>query len=90
MDQDVGAIKALSEKWARASLDADWERWAELITDDFKWLPPNEPAIEGKATPQGDIAPTERKIEVKWAFFLNITPEGLLAEDRSYLDSAVC
>ena len=47
-DQDVGAIKTLSDKWARASLDSDWERWAELITDDFKMLPPNEPAIEGK------------------------------------------
>ena len=41
------------------------------------------------ATPHGDIAPTGRKIEVKCAFFLNITPEGLVAEDRSYFDSAV-
>ena len=41
------------------------------------------------AGPQGDVAPTGRKIEVKCAFFLKITPDGLVAEDRSYFDSAV-
>ena len=41
------------------------------------------------ASPQGDVAPTGRKIEVKCAFFLSITPDGLVAEDRSYFDSGV-
>jgi predicted ester cyclase len=39
-------------------------------------------------TPQGDIPATGRKVKVKFAFILDVTPEGLIAEDRSYFDSA--
>ena len=41
------------------------------------------------ASPQGDIAPTGRKMEFGYAFVGKITPEGLISEDRSYFDSAV-
>ena len=40
-------------------------------------------------TPQGDIPPTGRKIEIRFAGVLEVTPDGLIAEDRTYFDSAV-
>ena len=39
------------------------------------------------ATPEGDIPPTGRTVEFKGAFFANLTPEGLIAEDRTYYDT---
>lgn len=41
------------------------------------------------ATPDGDIAPTGRKVEIDVAAFFDITADGLIAEDRTYFDSAV-
>ena len=41
------------------------------------------------ATPDGDIEPTDRKVEVNVAAFFVVTAEGLIAEDRTYFDSAV-
>ncbi|MFX0197848.1 MAG: ester cyclase [Candidatus Hodarchaeota archaeon] len=38
------------------------------------------------ATPEGDIQPTNRKIEFQFAFIAKVTPEGLIAEDRTYYD----
>jgi predicted ester cyclase len=40
-------------------------------------------------TPQGQIPPTGRKIEFSFAFFAKMSPEGLIAEDRTYFDSAL-
>lgn len=40
------------------------------------------------ATSEGDIQPTNRKIELQFAFIFKVTPEGLIAEDRTYYDSA--
>lgn len=41
------------------------------------------------ASPQGDVPPTGRKIELKMAFVAKVTEDGLVAEDRTYYDSAV-
>jgi len=40
-------------------------------------------------TPEGDIPPTGRKIEIRFAGVLEVTSDGLVAEDRTYFDSAV-
>ena len=41
------------------------------------------------ATPDGDIAPTGRKVEINVAAFFEVAADGLIAEDRTYFDSAV-
>jgi steroid delta-isomerase-like uncharacterized protein len=39
------------------------------------------------ATPEGEVPPTGNKIGFKAAFFAKISPDGLIAEDRSYFDN---
>ena len=39
------------------------------------------------ATPEGEVAPTGKKVSFKAAFFAKISPDGLIAEDRSYFDN---
>jgi steroid delta-isomerase-like uncharacterized protein len=39
-------------------------------------------------TPEGEIPPTNRKIELRIAFVAKVTPDGLFAEDRTYFDTA--
>ena len=41
------------------------------------------------ATPEGDVPPTRRKIELPFAFIARMSPEGLIQEDRTYFDSAL-
>ena len=38
--------------------------------------------------PTGTLAPTNRQVSMRAASFLRINPEGLIAEARSYMDSA--
>jgi uncharacterized protein (TIGR02246 family) len=39
------------------------------------------------ATPEGEVAPTGKKVSFKAAFLAKISPDGLIAEDRSYFDN---
>jgi len=39
------------------------------------------------ATPEGEVPPTGKKISFKAAFFAKISPDGLIAEDRTYFDN---
>jgi len=41
------------------------------------------------ATPEGDMPPTGRKVELPFAFIAQMSPEGLIEEDRTYFDSAL-
>lgn len=38
-------------------------------------------------TPQGDVAPTGKKIALRFTFFAKISREGLIVEDRTYFDN---
>jgi len=40
-------------------------------------------------TPEGDIPATGRKMELGFAGVLKVKPDGLIADDRTYFDSAV-
>ena len=40
-------------------------------------------------TPEGDVPPTGRKIEIPFAFIAKMSTEGLIQEDRTYFDSAL-
>jgi predicted ester cyclase len=39
-------------------------------------------------TPEGEIPPTGKSLDLKTAFFAKISPDGLIVEDRSYFDNA--
>lgn len=39
------------------------------------------------ATPEGEVAPTGNKVSFKGVFIAKISPDGLVAEDRSYSDN---
>ena len=39
------------------------------------------------ATPEGEVAPTGNKVSFKGVFIAKISPDGLIAEDRSYSDN---
>jgi ketosteroid isomerase-like protein len=47
--EDISALKTIEEKWPRYSLGADWGKLTALLTDDIVFMPPDEPAVEGKA-----------------------------------------
>jgi predicted ester cyclase len=38
-------------------------------------------------TPEGEIAPTGKNMDLKTAFLAKISPDGLIVEDRSYFDN---
>ena len=38
-------------------------------------------------TPEGEVAPTGKSVNLRFAFFAKISPDGLIAEDRTYFDS---
>jgi len=38
-------------------------------------------------TPEGEVAPTGKSFNARYAFFAKISTDGLVAEDRTYFDS---
>lgn len=38
-------------------------------------------------TPEGDVAPTGRSFNMRLVFIGEISPDGLIAEDRTYFDN---
>ncbi len=47
--EDRDALRALSDRSVSLVLDRDWDAFLELLTDDVVFLPPDGPAIIGKA-----------------------------------------
>ncbi len=47
--EDRDALRALTDDAVRMLLVRDWEAFLELLTDDVVFLPPDEPAVIGKA-----------------------------------------
>lgn len=39
------------------------------------------------ATPEGDVAPTGKSVNNRFVFLAKISPNGLIAEDRTYFDN---
>ena len=39
------------------------------------------------ATPEGDVAPTGNSVNLRLVFLAKISPDGLIAEDRTYFDN---
>ncbi len=47
--EDRDAIQAYTDEWVSQCLDRDWDALVERLTDDVVFLPPDEPAVIGKA-----------------------------------------
>ena len=47
--EDRDALQALTDDAARMLLDRDWDTFLRLLTDDVVFMPPDEPAVIGKA-----------------------------------------
>ncbi|UCC71601.1 MAG: DUF4440 domain-containing protein [Gemmatimonadota bacterium] len=48
-EEDVAAIEAFQEAFAQAIRAGDWAGAAAFYTEDAVFMPPNEPAIQGRA-----------------------------------------
>jgi uncharacterized protein (TIGR02246 family) len=48
-DEDVAAIRASTESFAEAIRASDWAGVSALYTEDAVFMPPNEPAVQGRA-----------------------------------------
>ncbi|MFQ5630736.1 MAG: ester cyclase [bacterium] len=85
------AIRANQGAYFRAFPDMKIEFAAILTSEDefcIEWI------LQGTNTgplssPEGEIPPTGRAVNLQGAFFGKVSPEGLVTEDRTYFDSAV-
>jgi len=57
-DADVAAIRASSEGWDKAYNERDWAALASFYTEDAIVMPPNVPAVKGRAGIEGFFAQT--------------------------------
>ena len=39
-------------------------------------------------SPEGEMPPTGRRVEIRMAFILRVRPDGLIEEDQRYFDEA--
>ncbi|PYQ20472.1 MAG: hypothetical protein DMF81_18560 [Acidobacteria bacterium] len=47
-DADIRAIREVTERYADTALASNWDAWANLLTADAVFLPPNGAAVEGR------------------------------------------
>lgn len=48
-EQDVDALRRIIREFERLTLDANWDGFASLYTEDVVVLPPEQPIVEGKS-----------------------------------------
>ena len=85
------AVKELNAAWLRAFPDGEPEFWNIMACGEYfiyegTWRGTHTGPL---ATPEGDVPPTGRKIEFRFAFIAKMSPKGLIQEDRTYFDSAL-
>ena len=56
-DEDVAAIGDASQTFVQAYLAGDWTAVVAVLTEDAVWMPPNQPAREGRADIQEWLSP---------------------------------
>ncbi len=55
-EEDVGAIESTVASYVQSALASDFAEWVALHTEDAVLLPPNEPAVKGRAAIQNWMA----------------------------------
>jgi len=48
-DADTRALHDATKRYVETALASDWDAWASLLTADAIFLPPNGPAVKGRA-----------------------------------------
>jgi uncharacterized protein (TIGR02246 family) len=48
-EADVAAVRALADRWQQAARAKDWPAVAATYTEDGMFMPPNGPAVQGRA-----------------------------------------
>ncbi len=56
-EEDVAAIRQVTEEWVQANRANDWAAVAAFRTEDAVWMPPNEPVVAGRAAIQEWLTP---------------------------------
>jgi len=56
-DADIAAIRQVSETYRQAILAGDWTALSAVFTEDAVWMPPDQPAPEGRAAIQEWFGP---------------------------------
>lgn len=56
-DEDVAAIEDATQTFVQAYLAGDWTAVVAMLTEDPVWMPPNQPALEGRADIQEWLSP---------------------------------
>ena len=56
-DEDVAAIGDTSQTFVQTYLAGDWTAVVAMLTEDAVWMPPNQPAREGRADIQEWLSP---------------------------------
>ncbi len=56
-DEEVVAIEDASQTFAQTYLAGDWTAVVAMLTEDAVWMPPNQPAREGRADIQEWLSP---------------------------------
>jgi len=56
-DEDVAAIEDASQTFVQTYLAGDWTAVVATLTEDAVWMPPNQPAREGRADIQEWLSP---------------------------------
>jgi uncharacterized protein (TIGR02246 family) len=67
-DRDVAAIRSGLDQWVKAVNAGDWATAASLFTENASFMPPNGPAVEGRANVQAWMAgfPKMQEIGAKY------------------------
>src|SRR5712692_2804416 len=48
-DADTPALQDVTKRYVETALASNWDAWADLLTPDAIFLPPNGPAVRGRA-----------------------------------------
>jgi predicted ester cyclase len=85
------AVKESVEDWFTAFPDANWEL-INLMSSEDTFIA--EGVFKGThtgpmRTPDGEIPPTGKPVEMPCCFIGRVSENGLIAEDRTYLNAAM-
>jgi uncharacterized protein (TIGR02246 family) len=82
-EADVAAIRSLGAALDEAALASDWGALAELLTEDAVFMPPNGPAVEGRAAIQEWIESTGLVMTEHTFAFTHVDGHGDVAYGRA-------
>lgn len=82
-EEDIAAINSLGAALDEAALAGDWGALASLLTEDAVFMPPNTPAVEGRAAIQEWIESTGLVMTEHTFEFTHVSGQGDLAYARA-------